>query len=79
MMLPPGLSTETSLRKARSRWLGGTWCQTALTQTRSKDDFDLSTFSNAGSLSSSQRILDNLCRALPASRNFADGSTAITL
>ena len=51
IMLAPGLITDTSLRKALRRWLGGTCIHTALSQIKSKVSFEHRTFSSAGSWS----------------------------
>ena len=77
-MLPPGLMTETSLRKARARKLGGTCIHTALSQMRSKVSFERSTLSRVGRASSIQRMSGDSWRSFPAARNSADGSTATT-
>ena len=77
-MLPPGLITETSFRKARARVLGGTCIHTALSQTRSKVSFERSTLSSAGSVSSIHRMSGDPWRSFPAARISTDGSTATT-
>ena len=75
---PPDFTSLASLRKARSRWVGRTCCQTALSRTRSKLIPNWPVWFSSGSWSSSQRTRGSGWRCCASDRIALDGSTATT-